>query len=187
LYVADWINGWDTKNYGRVWKLDVTDDKNDLKAVRTETKRLMQLEYDQTIRRRLLPLLSYEDMRIRQKAQFELASRGAKGAAVLSKAIAQTGNQFGRIHGIWGMGQLTRQDKSYANVLMTLLKDSDEEITVQAAKVLGDAKIAEAAPMLIPMLKSKNPRVQFFAAQALGRVHDTKCGAAIDRHVESQQ
>ena len=27
LYVADWINGWGTKNYGRVWKLDVTDEK----------------------------------------------------------------------------------------------------------------------------------------------------------------
>ncbi|MCF0074520.1 HEAT repeat domain-containing protein [Dyadobacter sp. CY261] len=172
LYVADWINGWDTKNYGRVWKLDVTDDKNDLKVVRTETKRLMQLDYTKQSDDALLPLLSYEDMRIRQKAQFELASRGAKGAAVLSKAIAQTGNQFGRIHGIWGMGQLTRQDKAYANVLMTLLKDSDEEIAVQAAKVLGDAKIAEAGPMLIPMLKSKNPRAQFYAAQALGRIAD---------------
>jgi quinoprotein glucose dehydrogenase len=54
---------------------------------------------------------------------------------------------------------------------MTLLKDSDEEISVQAAKVLGDARIAEAGPLcLIPMLSSKNPRVQFFAAQALGRV-----------------
>lgn len=172
LYVADWINGWDTKNYGRVWKLDVTDEKNDLKAVRTETKRLMQLDYTKQSDDALLPLLSYEDMRIRQKAQFELASRGAKGAAVLAKSIAQTSNQFGRIHGIWGMGQLARQDKSYANVLMTLLKDSDEEIAVQAAKVLGDAKIAEAGPMLIPMLTSKNPRVQFHAAQALGRIRD---------------
>ncbi|MHA4736391.1 PVC-type heme-binding CxxCH protein [Dyadobacter sp. MSC1_007] len=172
LYVADWINGWDTKNYGRVWKLDVTDEKNDLKALRAETKRLMQLDYTQQSDDALLPLLSNPDMRIRQKAQFELAARGGKGAAVLSKAIAQTANQFGRIHGIWGMGQLARQDKSYANVLMTLLKDTDEEITVQAAKVLGDAKIAEAGPMLIPMLTSKNPRVQFYAAQALGRIPD---------------
>ena len=22
MYVADWINGWDTKDYGRIWKLD---------------------------------------------------------------------------------------------------------------------------------------------------------------------
>jgi hypothetical protein len=38
LYAADWINGWGTKNYGRVWKVDVTDDKNDLKAERVENK-----------------------------------------------------------------------------------------------------------------------------------------------------
>ncbi|WP_138477175.1 HEAT repeat domain-containing protein [Dyadobacter bucti] len=170
LYVADWLNGWDTKNSGRVWRLDVTDEKNDLKAIRLETKRLIQLDYPKQSEDMLLSLLSNEDMRIRQKAQFELAARGAKGAAVLSKAIAQTTNQLARIHGIWGMGQLARQDKSYANVLLTLLKDSDEEITVQAAKVLGDAHIAEAGPLLIPMLSSKNPRAQFFSAQALGRI-----------------
>jgi putative membrane-bound dehydrogenase-like protein len=172
LYVADWINGWDTKNYGRVWRLDVSDDKNDLKALRAETKRLIQLNYPAQTDDMLLSLLSNPDMRIRQKAQFELASRGQKGAAVLSKAIAQTGNQLARIHGIWGLGQLARQDKSYANTMLALLKDSDQEITAQAAKVLGDANIAEAGPLLIPMLASKNPRVQFFGAQALGRIHD---------------
>jgi putative membrane-bound dehydrogenase-like protein len=179
LYVADWINGWDTKNYGRVWRMDVSDDKNDLKEVRTLTKRLMQLDYEKQTDDMLLSLLENADMRIRQKAQFELANRGAKGAAVLSKAIAQTGNQLERIHGIWGMGQLARQDKAYANVLMTLLKDKDEEIAVQAAKVLGDAKIAEAGPMLIPMLSSKNPRMQFFGAQALGRIADKQAVAPL--------
>ncbi|MCE6990934.1 HEAT repeat domain-containing protein [Dyadobacter sp. CY323] len=170
LYIADWLNGWDTKNAGRVWKLDVTEEKNDLKALRAETKKLIQLDYTKQSDDMLLSLLSNQDMRIRQKSQFELASRGAKGAAVLNKAIAQTANQFGRIHGIWGIGQLARQDKAYANVLMTLLKDKDEEITVQAAKMLGDARITEAGPMLVPMLSSKNPRVRFYSAQAIGRI-----------------
>jgi quinoprotein glucose dehydrogenase len=172
LYVADWINGWDTKDYGRVWRLDVTDDKNDLKAVRAETKRLIQLNYPKQTEDLLLSLLSNPDMRIRQKAQFELAGRGAKGGVTLNKAISQTSSQMARIHGIWGLGQLARQDKSYGNALLALLKDTDEEITAQAAKVLGDAKIAEAGPLLIPMLSSKNPRVQFFGAQALGRIRD---------------
>ncbi|TDE16833.1 DUF7133 domain-containing protein [Dyadobacter psychrotolerans] len=179
LYVADWINGWDAKNYGRVWKLDVTSDKNDLKELRETTKRLMQLDYPAQTDDMLLTLLSNPDMRIRLKSQFELATRGAKGAAVLSKAIAQTGNQLARIHGIWGMGQLARQDKAYANTMLALLKDSDEEITAQAAKVLGDELIAEAGPMLIPMLSSKNPRVQFFGAQALGRIHHKEAVAPL--------
>ncbi|KAG1647707.1 hypothetical protein GQR58_030399 [Nymphon striatum] len=41
LYLADWITGWGTKNYGRIWKLDVADDKNDLEKERAETERLM--------------------------------------------------------------------------------------------------------------------------------------------------
>ena len=43
LYVADWLNGWDTKNAGRVWRLDVTGDRNDMRDLRHETLRLMQL------------------------------------------------------------------------------------------------------------------------------------------------
>jgi quinoprotein glucose dehydrogenase len=170
LYIADWINGWDAKNYGRVWKLDVTDDKNDLKALRAETKRLMVLNYGTQTDDMLLSLLSNPDMRIRQKSQFELVKRGAKGAVVLQKAIAQTGNQLARIHGIWGMGQLERQDKSYTASLLPLLKDADLEIVAQTAKVLGDANAPEAGPLLIPLLTSQNPRVKFFGAQALGRI-----------------
>ncbi|WP_460670562.1 DUF7133 domain-containing protein [Larkinella ripae] len=170
LYIADWINGWDTKNYGRVWKLDVTDDKNDLKDLRAETKRLMTLNYGSQTEDQLLALLSNPDMRIRQKSQFELVKRGAKGAAVLQKAIAQTSNQLARIHGIWGMGQLERADKSYTASLLPLLKDSDLEIVAQAAKMLGDAAASEAGPLLVPLLTSENPRVKFFGAQALGRI-----------------
>ncbi|GLU55730.1 HEAT repeat domain-containing protein [Dyadobacter frigoris] len=179
LYVADWINGWDTKNYGRVWRLDVTDSKNDLKALRLETKRLMQLDYTKQPESMLYTLLSNQDMRIRLKAQFELASRGAKGAVELNKAITATGSQLARIHGIWGIGQLARQDKAYANTLFTLLKDSDSEIVAQAAKVLGDAKIAEAGPLLIPLLTDKNPRVKFFGAHALGRIKEKQAVTAL--------
>ncbi|PWJ59452.1 putative membrane-bound dehydrogenase-like protein [Dyadobacter jejuensis] len=171
LYVADWINGWDTKNYGRVWRLDVTDEKNDLKAVRQETNRLMKLNYEKQKEATLLGLLANQDMRIRQKAQFELANRGEKGAMEFNKAL-QSSNQFARIHAIWGLGQLTRSNKAFANRLLPLLKDADPEIIAQAAKVLGDARIAEAGPLLIPLLKDANPRVQFFSAQALGRIKD---------------
>lgn len=171
LYIADWINGWGTKNYGRVWKLDVTEDKNDLKDLRAEIKRLMQLNYTSQKEDVLFSLLSNPDMRIRQKAQFELVDRGAKGAVELNKAIAQKQNQLARIHGIWGIGQLARQDKSYATSLLPLLKDGDNEIVAQTAKVVGDAAIAEAGSSLIPLLSNSNPRVQFFAAQALGRIH----------------
>ena len=114
LYVADWVNGWGTKNYGRVWKIDVAPDKNDLAAQREETKRLMALDYANQSDDELYNLLFYGDMRIRQKAQFELATRGRKGHDAFLKAIQQTNNQLARIHAIWGIGQMARETPNTA-------------------------------------------------------------------------
>lgn len=170
LYVADWINGWNTKNYGRVWKLDVDAADNDLAEERKKTESLMQLDYGEQSVDELYDLLFYADMRIRQKAQFELANRGRKGGEVFKKAIAQRKNQLARIHGIWGLGQLAAQDASYAENFIPLLEDIDPEIIAQAEKVIGDVKYTQAGEQLVPLLENKNARVQFFAAQALGRI-----------------
>ena len=170
LYLADWINGWDTKNYGRVWKLDVTKEKNDLEKERLETKRLMQLDYAKQTPEMLYSALLYSDKRIRQKAQFELVNRGKKGSEILIKAINQTDNQLARIHGIWGIGQLTRFNKSYNTALIPLLKDKDPEIIVQAIRMLGDAEIKIVGNDLMPMLTHSNYRIKFYAAEALGQL-----------------
>ncbi len=170
LYVADWVNGWNTKNYGRVWKLDVTSETNDLATVRQETKRLMQLDYARQSPETLYSLLFYADLRIRKKAQFELVRRGAQGSLSLVKAIVQTEQQLARIHGIWGIGQLARQNKTYAASLIPLLKDKDPEIVAQALKALGDAEISGLGDDIIPLLKSPHYRVRFFAAEALGQL-----------------
>ena len=185
LYVADWVNGWNTKNYGRVWKLDVTSDKNDLAEVRAETKRLMQLDYSGQSNDQLYDLLFYGDMRIRQKAQFELASRGKAGDAIFRKAIAQTENQLARIHGIWGIGQLANKEIGYGAALVELLEDSDPEIIAQAARTLGDVRYAEAGEQLVPLLSNENPRVKFFAAQALGRISFAPAVAPLLKMIEA--
>lgn len=170
LYIADWINGWNTKNYGRIWKLDVSQDKNDLAAIRLETQRLMQLNYAKQTPDLLYSLLFNADMRIRQKAQFELVNRGQAGAALLNKAIEQTANRLARVHGIWGMGQLIRTDKNYAATILPLLQDKDPEIVAQAARILGDGNIQTAGEALLPLLKSSSYRVRFYAAEALGQI-----------------
>ena len=170
LYIADWINGWKTKDIGRVWKIDVTDTANDLKAERAETNRLMTLDYDDQSTNELSKLLKYSDMRIRQKAQFALAKKGSKGLKIFKKNIKQTQNQLARVHGIWGIGQLAKEDVDDAEALLELLNDSDSEIVAQAAKILGDVKYNKASDALLPLLKHSNARVKFFAAQALGRL-----------------
>jgi putative heme-binding domain-containing protein len=169
LYVADWINGWNTKNYGRVWKLDVTEKDNDLEKQRAETQRLMTLDYGGKSTDQLVELLAYPDKRIRQKAQFALVKNGS-GEDAFRKVIQENENQFARIHAIWGIGQLAAEDLDMAEPLMELLSDRDPEIIAQAAKILGDVKYKDAGPELIPLLKNENDRVRFFAAQALGRI-----------------
>jgi len=168
LYAADGVNGWDTKNYGRVWKLDVTSETNDLAAERQQTKALIQMDYAKAPLNQLSELLYYGDMRVRQKAQFELVSRGETSTFI--QAINQKENQLARVHGIWGIGQLARTKPALNETLIALIQDSDLEIQAQAIKVLGDNKFQSSANAIVPRLASTSPRVQFFAAQALGRM-----------------
>ena len=168
LYAADWINGWGTKNYGRVWRMDVTDDQNDLEQERKETARLMGMDYAEQSPEQLDELLGYGDMRIRQKAQFELVKR--KNTDVFNAALQQRENQLKRVHAIWGIGQLTAEDLSLAGTLVSLLQDEDPEIVAQASKVIGDVRYTDATVALIGNLTHTYPRAQFYAAQALGRI-----------------
>lgn len=176
LYLADWITGWNTKNYGRVWKLDVAENKNDLKKERAETERLMTLNYDDQSNDELVKLLSYPDMRIRQRAQFALAKSTFWGYRKLKTVLEESDNQFAKIHAIWGIGQIAANSLGKAEPLVSLLSDEDPEIIAQALKVLGDVKYSEAASKYISLLQHENDRIKFFAAQALGR---TKHEAAV--------
>ena len=172
LYAADWVFGWDTKNYGRVWKLDVDDKNRDLTEERAQTKTYIQQDYALQTLDQLSNLLAYGDQRVRLKAQFELVSRAASDR--LLNALNQKSNQLARVHGVWGMGQLIEKNRSLGDALIPLLKDEDVELRAQAAKVLGDAFYVPAEDALIALLGTDAPRSQFFAAQALGRIKSTK-------------
>ena len=78
--------------------------------------------------------------------------------------------EFAPLHGVWGLGQLARQDKQYAEALVPMLEDSREHVRSQVAKVLGDAQYDEAGSALMPLLTDSSARVQFFAAEALGKM-----------------
>ena len=174
LYFADWIDGWGVKNEGRIWKLDVP---NALKhPLRGETKKLIQSNFSTKSIAKLGELLSYADMRIRQKAQFELVKRGEDGYKILLTIVSNGQSpQLARIHSIWGIAQLTRKEAKYGNILTILSGDRDPEIQAQAAKMIGDVRLKGAGDFLAPLLNySPSLRVQFFAAEALGRTADKK-------------
>ena len=169
MYVADWINGWGIKNYGRVWKLDVKD--NDLAAERKETQRLMQLNFEKLSPSELEKLLPYGDMRIRKKAQFELARRDKNGVQAFVNTLHLSKNPLARIHAIWGLGQLAEKDIKFAEHITPLLDDTDPEIVTQAIKVLGDRRYSYIGAKLATIMDdTQEPRIKFYAAQALGRM-----------------
>ena len=165
MMIADWIDGWGTKDIGRVWKMDV----NSPNPLREEVKLLLGEDIKQAEIEKLRGLLRHADMRVRQKAQFELATRGNDGLEVFRGAISQTEHQLERVHGIWGISQFARQDIKHAALLVPLLDDSDPEIKAQAAKWIGDVRYKDAGDKLIQLLTDAYPRAQFFAAEALGR------------------
>ena len=168
MYIADWIEGWDTKDYGRVWKLDVDNPKSDVQ--RNLTSKLLAADFDDYTSAELGEFLENPDMRVRQKAQFELASRGSEGAEEFKESLNQREHQLARVHAIWGIAQLAREDAEYAKLLLPILKDNDPEIRAQAAKWLGDIRFTAAGDEVIPLLKDENSRARFFAAEALGRI-----------------
>ena len=170
LYFSDWVEGWGTKDKGRIWKLDVPGEAKS--AIRQETKKLIAADFSKNTEAELSKLLQHQDMRVRQKAQFELVKRGEKGFNILLASAKQKKHQLARIHGLWGIGQLARQKADYAKSLMPFLKDSDQEIIAQATKMIGDIRFGGAAKELITLLKNPSPRVQLYAIEALGRTKD---------------
>jgi putative heme-binding domain-containing protein len=176
IYLADWIQGWNTKNFGRVWKLDV---ENGESEIRKQTQKLLSDNFDEFDEARLSELLKHEDKRVRQKSQFELVKRNEDGLKIFENNLQQKEHQLARIHAIWGISQFARVNSKHAALLVPLLTDQDPEIRAQAAKWLGDVKYAEAGSKLIPLLKDTNSRVSFFAAEALGRIAYAPATAAI--------
>jgi quinoprotein glucose dehydrogenase len=167
LYVADWISGWDTKEYGRIWKVDV---ENQFVEERKQTQKLLADDFKKYDDTQLSDLLRNADMRVRQKAQFELVTRGNGGLNVFKSTLADKQNQFARIHAVWGISQFARKDMKHAALFVPLLKDEDPELRAQAAKWIGDVKYKDAGNDLLPLLKDEYPRARFFAAEALGRI-----------------
>jgi quinoprotein glucose dehydrogenase len=175
LYLTDWITGWDSKNNGRLWKLDTPAAAGS--AIRKDVQDLLRADFAQRPSGDVAALLRHADMRVRQKAQFDLVRRG--DVAALLGAARDRADLHARVHGLWGIAQLARRQPAQAAELVAFLTDADGEIRAQAARLIGDVRYAAAADRVIPLLKDAEPRARFFAAEALGRLAHKPGGAAI--------
>ncbi|WP_372639048.1 HEAT repeat domain-containing protein, partial [Fodinibius sp.] len=155
LYFADWIESWNTNDMGRIWRIDTPAETDS--AIRKETKQLLGDDFGTYEEERLSSLLGHEDMRVRKKAQFELVDRSSKQR--LLEVIDQQDNQLARLHAIWGIGQLARDEVEEAESLVAYLNDDDPEIRAQVAKTLGDVRYPGAADAVLPLLEDESLRV----------------------------
>lgn len=194
LYVSDFVNLiWDGgTSGGRIYR--VTDPTNQATPVVTETTNLMRIGIRSLPPERLSDLLGHADLRIRQRAQFALASRGETSTAIFREAISAQNSLLKRLHGIWGLGQIAAhafriqsattvnsgppalcgrvmlQENTCAELLTRLLNDEHPEVRAQSLRTLGDLRYQPAADAATEKLTDADPRVRMFAALAVGRM-----------------
>ena len=171
LYLSDWVDGWPKSNKGRIYGISPVNPDPAMVKQAAEVAKLLAGDWSQIANQTLMSsLLSHPDRRIRLEAQFELVRRGDFGAFMKAATGAQGVTALGRLHAVWGMTQLARKDPKIAPYLAKLLDDKDSEVRAQVARSLGDIKFASARESLEKLLTDPEPRVQFFAAQSLGKL-----------------
>ncbi|HYE32445.1 MAG TPA: PVC-type heme-binding CxxCH protein [Methylomirabilota bacterium] len=177
LYYTDWVQGWNKTGKGRIYRVFNEEASTEPRTVQTRTLLTTMFANNPTNRpprapssRELAALLSHADQRVRLEAQFALAERGAEAVPHFAEAI-KSGPGLGRLHGIWGAGQLARAGKSeqVLPLLVSALSHAESEVRSQAAKTLGDLKNAPTES-LRAALSDASPRVQAFAALSLGKL-----------------
>ena len=164
LYVLDWVEGWSGVDKGRIFKF--TDPAADT-AKQAEVKKLLAEGMVARPAAELEKLLAHDDQRIRQAAQFQLATKG--DAETFTHAAKSGPSTLARVHGVWGLGQLAKKQPQVLTTVAALMDDKDGEVRAQAARVLGDQRFKGAYDKLVALLKDASPRARFYAGIALGK------------------
>lgn len=175
IYFTEWGEGWEGTGRGRIFKMWDAEAQKDPRVA--EVQKLLAEGFAGKTVEQLSALLSNADQRVRLEAQWALATK-ADGAKALLAAAKTAQDQLARLHGIWGVthaARLAEYKQAGAAVRMveqlaSLLADKDNEVRAQAAKAMGEGKVASAAATLVSLLKDPAERVRFFAAQSLGKL-----------------
>ena len=179
LYLADWVTGWVGEDRGRIYSF--FDEQKVQSGVVKQVESLLAGGIKKADVAQLMVLTGHADQRVRRESQFELVARGER-TAIEELAIKGTADGevlLSRLHGIWGLGQLSRQslqapnaplvDSELAAIIQKLLTDSEDEVRAQAALIVGEAGLPLAAE-LKPLLLDSSSRTRYFAAAAYGRI-----------------
>ncbi|MEL6589053.1 MAG: PVC-type heme-binding CxxCH protein [Bacteroidota bacterium] len=164
LYLNDWFNGYALKEEGRIWKIDT----KEADPARLLTQAGLRTDLSTQSNADLLSMMHSPDQRLRLKAQFALVQREAKDD--LLNLLTEDTATIPRLHAIWGLGQLLRKQPGIGFDLGGFLHDKDPHVRAQTAKIHGEGKFGGALRSLTNCLSDTNAQVQFYAAEALGKL-----------------
>ncbi|HEX6636188.1 MAG TPA: HEAT repeat domain-containing protein, partial [Steroidobacteraceae bacterium] len=186
LYLSDWVDGWPKSQKGRIYGITPANESAAMKQARADLAHLLAGGFKDKSDAELSALLSHADRRARLEAQLELASRGDKSIAVFAKvANDKKAAPLARLHAVWGLTQLGRKSAKVGPMLVKLTRDTDSEVRAQAVKGLGDIKFVKARKDLERSAADVAPRVQFFAAQSLGKLGDKQSVGALQALIQA--
>jgi putative membrane-bound dehydrogenase-like protein len=183
MYMTDWGGGWESGEKGELYS--VWDESRIGDPRVAETTRLFREGFAHRDADELASLLAHADRRVRLRAQYALAARGAITTPLLGDLAQHASDRFARIHAIWALGQQAnmklRESASSeraslagevdpAAFVVAILDDRDAELRAQAARMLGEARHAAAADKLGELCADDSSRVRAFAALALGKL-----------------
>lgn len=180
IYICDFGGGWSVNQNGSIQVLAPIDPAQ--QKVGGSVAELFQEGFSEREISALVDLLAHADRRVRQAAQFALVKKGDAGSNALREVASGSSPLTTRLHAIWGLGQIARQDSTACGPLLEALTDADPEIRANATRVLGDARIPEARLPLLGLLTDSSLRVRSLSAIALGRIcngSDSEVAAAL--------
>lgn len=158
-------------SHGAVYRFDVPAENRH--PARAETQKILALESEDISPENLQAFLDHPDQRVRIKGQFELVRRNAFGKLQLA-FMGGAKTNLGKIHAIWGLGQLARKTPAYMTYLLSVWDSAEPGLVAQAIKVIGDTPgtvgdLAAFREKILDGLSHNSPRVQFFSAITAGK------------------
>ncbi|MFC4701569.1 c-type cytochrome [Glaciecola siphonariae] len=173
MYISEYnYGGWEPESQGAVYRLSNPDYGNTNTVKLNEE--ILTSDFADFDNDELVSLIKNKHMRIRQRAQFELAKRGDAGASIFSALAKDTElDEITRLHGVWGLSQMSyyaQAPEPMLNTIMGLLDDDNAQVRIQATRAMGDHRYAPSAQKLVDALNDEHLRVVMYAGIGLGRL-----------------
>jgi len=168
VYVSDYTGSWTTYGKGAIYVFQNPEEI--AKPVTAQVRSIFAKGFAGRPAKELADLLGHPDMRVRLRAQFELAGDNGNRQLLLD-TTASDNPLVTRLHGVWGLGQLARRHKDTAAAadLATLTRDPEWRVRGQAVQALGDASPAAHREVFAARLNDENLNTRMLAAIALGK------------------